>query len=91
MSAALTKEDRRHWERGLVERYFDRLSSLCDQPVGFNEHWELYHLQMSAALGMWTITLRHSEYPPNMQEDEMSRAMVQRMTTVMNDLGPLDV
>jgi len=91
LSAALTTEDRRLWERALVERYFDKLSSLCDQPVRFDEHWDLYRQQMCAALGMWTITLRHSDHLPNMQEDEMSRAMIQRMTTAMDDLGTLDV
>lgn len=91
LSAALTTEDRREWERALVERYYNKLSSLCDQPIDLEQHWNLYRQQMSAGLGMWTITLCHSEHLPHMQTDEMSRAMIQRMTAAMDDLGTLDI
>ncbi|MGW8320537.1 MAG: hypothetical protein ACWGSD_03180, partial [Thermodesulfobacteriota bacterium] len=55
------------------------LSARSGRTFAFDEIWRLYRQQMLLALGMWTITLRHPDHIPDMQPDDMSFAMIERM------------
>jgi hypothetical protein len=50
----------------------------------------LYRQQVFLALMMWTPTLVHSRTTPDMQPEEMSLEMIERMTVAMSDLRSLD-
>jgi hypothetical protein len=91
ISTALRSEDRREWERDLVDRYLERLQELAGVRVPASEAWDHYRQQMLHALWMWTITLCHSPFLPNMQPDDTSMEMISRITTAMADLDSLDV
>ena len=89
LATALVPEDRRNWEKDLVALYADRLSQRSGTPVSFAEAWQAYRHQMLPALAMWTITLRHDEALPDMQPEDMSLAMIERIATAMDDLETL--
>ncbi|MGH7293058.1 MAG: aminoglycoside phosphotransferase family protein, partial [Myxococcota bacterium] len=91
LSAALEVEDRRAWERELVRRYVDRLSSSAQRHFDSDRVFRDYRHQMLHALLMWTPTLCHSEHLPDMQPEAASLCMIERMTAAIDDLDSLDV
>jgi Phosphotransferase enzyme family len=86
VTAALTPDDRRKWERELLVRYLERFAALTGARLDFNESFRHYREQMVHALLMWTITLCHSPLLPNMQPEETTLTMIERITTAMADL-----
>jgi hypothetical protein len=90
LSAALTPQDRRAWERGLIERYLTALAEHNVQLPSFDVVWHAYRTQMLHALWMWTITLCHSPFLPAMQTEDTSMAMIERITAAVADLGSID-
>lgn len=89
MAAALTPDDRRRWENDLLARYLDRFAELTGTTLDFDESFRHYRKQMVHALLMWTITLCHSPLLPNMQPEETTLMMIERITTAMADLETL--
>ena len=90
LSAALDVEDRRRWERALVERHVERLESEAHERFDRDDAWKHYRQQMLHALLMWTPTLCHSEHLPDMQPEAASLCMIERMTAAIDDLDSLD-
>ena len=90
VSAALTPEDRRSWERDLLSRYLQRLAERTGQRFDFDQSFNWYRQQLLHALAMWTITLRHSPLLPSMQSEPMTLTMMERMAIAIDDLGALD-
>jgi len=91
LSAALEIDDRRAWERELVRRYTDRLSTAAGRAFDADVVFRNYRHQMLHALLMWTPTLCHSEHLPDMQPEAASLCMIERMTAAIDDLDSLDV
>jgi hypothetical protein len=89
-SAALLPEDRRSWERDLLERYLDRLAAACGARLDFDRSFTQYRQQLSHALAMWTITLCHSPLLPSMQSEAMTLALIERIAIAIDDLDALD-
>lgn len=89
ITAALTVEDRRAWEEGLVRTYAEALSATSGSTVTFDEAFLGYRRQIPHALLMWTPTLCHSDLLPHMQSDEISLAMIERMTAAIDDLDSI--
>lgn len=83
ITAALTVENRRNWEEGLVRTYAEVLG------VTFDEAFLAYRQQIPHALLMWTPTLCHSDLLPHMQSDETSLAMIERMTAAIDDVDSI--
>ena len=90
LSAALTIEDRRAWERALLARYLETLSTLADIYIDTSSAWDHYRRQMLHALWMWTITLCHSRWLPAMQPAATAMAMIERIATAVDDLDSLN-
>jgi hypothetical protein len=89
VTAALTPEDRRNWEKDLLLRYLDRFAERTGVKPDFERSFLHYRQQMVHALLMWTITLCHSPLLPNMQPEETTLAMIGRISTAMADLDSL--
>ena len=89
VTAALTPNDRSKWERDLLARYLDRFAALNGSWPDFDESFRNYREQMVHALLMWTITLCHSPLLPNMQPEDTTLTMIERITTAMADLDTL--
>jgi Phosphotransferase enzyme family len=90
VTAALTPDDRRAWERDLLARYLERFAALTGDRPDFDESFRNYRQQMVHALLMWTITLCHSSLLPSMQPVDTTLTMIERIATAMADLDALD-
>ena len=90
VTAALTPEDRRNWERDLLTRYIERFAERAGIRPDFERSFLHYRQQILHALAMWTITLCHSPLLPNMQPEDTTLTMISRITTAMADLDSLD-
>ncbi|MGE9008072.1 aminoglycoside phosphotransferase family protein [Leptospira interrogans] len=90
VTASLTPDDRRNWERELLARYIDRFAEKTGVKPDFDLSFLRYRQQIVHALAMWTITLCHSPLLPNMQPETTTLTMIERMTTAMADLDALD-
>lgn len=90
VTASLTPDDRRNWERELLARYIERFAEETGIKPDFDLSFLRYRQQIVHALAMWTITLCHSPLLPNMQPEDTSLMMIERMTTAMADLDALD-
>jgi Phosphotransferase enzyme family len=89
VAAALTPDNRRAWERDLLVRYVERFAAITGARLDFDESFRHYREQMVHALLMWTITLCHSPLLPNMQPEDTTLTMIERITTAMADLDTL--
>src|SRR5712675_213497 len=90
VTASLTPDDRRNWERDLLARYIERFADKTGVRPDFDVSFQRYRQQIVHALAMWTITLCHSPLLPNMQPEDTTLTMIGRMTTAMADLDALD-
>ena len=90
LTAALSVEDRRAWELGLLHRYRDRMSRDFGIAIGPDEALRLYRQQMFTALLMWTPTLCPPPMLPDMQPERMSLAMIGRICAAIDDHEALD-
>ncbi|MBV8773813.1 MAG: DUF1679 domain-containing protein, partial [Deltaproteobacteria bacterium] len=89
ISTTLSIEDRRAWERELLQRYLERMAEKSVLSVSFDEAWDLYRQQLPLALLMWTPTLVHTRTTPDMQPEQMSLEMIKRITVAMSDVQTL--
>ena len=89
VSTVLAEDDRRAWERDLLDRYLQRMRDQAGLRTTLEVGWNQYRQQLFAALLMWTPTLCHPPTMPDMQPPEMSRLMIQRITTAIADLDAL--
>lgn len=90
VSTILAPDDRRAWERGLLDRYAAAMRDRCRFEVTDEQLWDRYRVHTFAALFMWTPTLCHPPTTPDMQPEEMSREMIRRITIAIDDLDALD-
>jgi Phosphotransferase enzyme family len=90
IGTALTVEDRRAWERDLLDFYLDHLHAAGGPKVPFDEGWLHYRRQLMTALTWWTITYNPAPGMPDMQPIDTTREFVKRLATAIDDVGSLD-
>ena len=90
VTASLTRDDRRNWERDLLARYIERFAEKTGVKPDFDLSFLRYRQQIPHALAMWTITLCHSRLLPSMQPEATTLTMIERITTAMGDLDSID-
>ena len=90
IGTALTIEDRRAWERDLLDFYLDHLHAAGGPKVSFDEGWLHYRQQLMTALTWWTITYNPAPGMPDMQPIETAREFVKRLATAIDDVESLD-
>ncbi len=90
VTASLTPDNRRSWERDLLARFVERFEEKTGVRPDFDLSFRHYRQQIVHALAMWTITLCHSRLLPNMQPEETTLTMIERITTAMADLDSID-
>lgn len=82
IAGALTVQDRREHEVGLVEHYLNTLAQLGGPKFTREEVWDEYRRHMMHGF-MWALT------DPHMQPKDVIFAMVERYATAMVDHGTL--
>lgn len=89
LTSALTVEDRRAWERDLIEVYLDQVAAAGAAAPSFDEAWLRYRQQIFHGLIFWLYTIGHGRLQPAMQPDDVSRINLERMTNALVDLDSL--
>ena len=90
LSTTLQIEDRRRWERQLIELYVDQLSISSGRQFSVDEAWLRYRQYLPAALMMWTPTLISPRFLPNMQPYSLALELIKRIATAIDDHDALD-
>lgn len=90
ISTALTVENRRAWERELVELYLDRLAAAGADAPDFDAAWLEYRKALMTAFAFWTLTLNPTEDYPDMQPRQTAITFIERMAHALDDLDVLD-
>ncbi|WP_280242177.1 phosphotransferase [Nocardia abscessus] len=89
ITSGLEVEDRRAWERELIEFYVDRLHAAGGPALPFEAAWLAYRQQCLYPYFAWMITIGRSALMPEFQPDEVCRAIVHRTSTAIMDLDAL--
>jgi aminoglycoside phosphotransferase (APT) family kinase protein len=90
MATSLSVENRRAWEKQLIERYLDRMGRQGATVPSFDEAFTLYRRNLLPALAWWTVTLTPGPNYPDMQPPETSLVFINRITHAIDDLDVLD-
>jgi aminoglycoside phosphotransferase (APT) family kinase protein len=87
LSTMLTIEDRRAWERDLVERYATALGAAGGPPTTAPEAFDAYRRQVWGALAYWAPTYSPPRLmPSDMQPRAISGELLRRISTACDDL-----
>lgn len=87
----LTTEDRRAWERELIERYLWRLGEEgVPRPPSFDEAWLRYRQQPFHVVIFALFTIGAGRLQPNMQPEDYMLRCWQRIATFVDDHDSLD-
>jgi aminoglycoside phosphotransferase (APT) family kinase protein len=86
LMSALTVDDRRAWERELIELYLSRISDLGLPAPAFDAAFLAYRQQMFHGLCFWLFTLGYSKRQQQMQPDDIAEENLRRMTAAVVDL-----
>lgn len=91
LSVALKTEDRRAWERDLIDYYLDELESFGVPRIPFELAWDYYRQQLFSSLAYWTVTLRPMpDYPALMQPVAPTMEFIGRIARAIDDLDAFD-
>ncbi|WP_280442733.1 aminoglycoside phosphotransferase family protein [Nocardia brasiliensis] len=83
-------DERRLWDRALLELYLDELGSAGGKAPTFDEAWLAYRRQSMFAYAAWAFTIGRAVYQPRMQSTETCLTLMRRITTALDDLQSLD-
>ncbi len=90
MTTALTVENRRAWEKDLVELYLDLMAEGGVPREPIDQVWTSLRQQLMSALAFWTITLHPAEGMPDMQPLRTTREFLNRLLVAIDDHQSLD-
>lgn len=90
ITTALSIENRRAWERELVELYLDLMAERGIPREPIDQVWTSLRQQLLTALAFWTITLRPAEGMPDMQPLRTTREFLNRLLVAIDDHASLD-
>jgi hypothetical protein len=90
ISTALEPEDRRAWERDLLDYYLDQLVVAGGERIDLDAAMTLYRQQLFSALAWWTLTLAPASDMPDMQPRDTSITFIRRIAQAIDDLQALD-
>jgi hypothetical protein len=85
VSSACEPEDRRAWDRELLELYLETLIEHGGKPPAFDDAWRIYCQQLFYPFTAWTFTIGRAAYQPKMQPDDTCRAILRRMSAAIAD------
>lgn len=91
LTSGLTIENRRAWERELIELYLDTLAAAGGKAPDFEQAWLAYRQQVFHGLFFWLYTIGYGPMQPKMQPDEACRENLRRMTQAAVDFDALDI
>ncbi len=90
VTTVLEVEDRRAWERELLEFYLGRLAAAGGEPPELEEAFEMYRVQTLYPYHSWTYTIGRGPLQPKMQPDRLCLPIIERSAAVIEDLGAIE-
>lgn len=87
IGSACTPEDRRAWEKELLELYLEELAAAGGKAPDLDEAFLRYRQSLFYPYSAWAFTIGRAFYQPKMQPDEISLAIIERLATAIDDLG----
>jgi len=93
VASALEVEDRRVWERDLLNFYLDRLGAAGGEAIPREMAWLAYRQAFFYPSFAWVYTIGRSRLQPSsrlqpkFQPDDVSLAMIERMSAAIDDLN----
>lgn len=90
VSTALDPEERRTWDKPLLEYYLEKLQQSGGKPPSWDEAWLRYRQAVFYPYSAWSFTIGRAFYQPKMQPDEISRACIKRVAAAIDDLESLE-
>lgn len=85
LTTSLTVENRRNWERELLQFYLEQLRASGGHDIPFDEAWSCYRQHLFSALTFWTSTVAVGGMHPQAASLEFTR----RITTAIDDLNAM--
>jgi hypothetical protein len=85
ISGSITTENRREWERGLLEHYLEKLQEHGGRPPSFDSAWHSYAAGQLHGVFSWINALL------DMQSLETIHTFLARHVNAVKDLGTLDL
>ncbi|RHW28158.1 aminoglycoside phosphotransferase family protein [Nocardioides immobilis] len=86
IASACAPDDRRAWERELLEHYLEHLAIAGGVAPELDEAMLRYRQSMFYPYSAWAFTIGRAWYQPKMQPDEISLAIIERIATAIDDL-----
>ena len=87
-----TVENRRLWEKELIQFYLEKMAEGGATGITFDEAWDNYRQQMMTVLTWWTITLTPAPgMVQEMQPKDATLEFIRRIATAMEDLDTMDI
>lgn len=90
VTTALAIEDRRAWERDLLDFYLERLVAASGLRISPAQGWQAYRRSTLYPYFAWVYTLGRSRFQPSFQPPETSLLMIERIAAAIEDLGTLE-
>jgi len=85
VGSACEPDDRRAWERDLLAGYLEQLAEAGGKAPDFDEAWLAYRQQLLYPYSAWAFTIGRAFYQPRMQPDEISLAIIHRLSSAIAD------
>ncbi len=89
IGVGLRIEDRRSWERELLELYLERVAAAGGEPPDFDRAWTSYRQQLMHGFAYWLATIGLTKLQPETQPPEACRAAISRLAQAAEDLETL--
>lgn len=90
IGSALSTENRRAWEKELLQLYLEEMEREGGPRVSFDEAWLHYRQQLVTALVWWTLTLTPGDDLPDMQPRDITLEMIRRLAVATDDCDSFD-
>lgn len=90
VNSACEPEDRRRWQRGLMELYLERLAEHGGEAPPFDDAWLAYRQQCFWPYTAWAFTIGRAAYQPEMQPVPTCLAIIRRTAAAIDDLDSLE-
>jgi Phosphotransferase enzyme family len=89
VTTALAAQDRRAWERELLDFYLEQLAAAGGETITPEQAWQAYRQATFYPYFAWLYTIGRSRLQPQFQPDEISLAVIERIATAIDDLDSL--
>lgn len=90
ISTSLAIEDRRNWEKDLIQFYLAELAKFGGPIEKFDTAWKYYKQNLFGALAWWTPVLCPNPDVPDMQPPATCLEFINRITTAIDDTDALN-